>query len=50
MFYPTQMPMPHFNPDALKDVLSLAVRGAGFEALLHSLLLAARGLAGTATG
>jgi len=32
------------NLERLKDVLSLAVRGEPFEALLNSLLLAARGL------
>ena len=40
------MPQPRLNADALKDVLSLAVRGAGFDALLGSLLQAAQGLAG----
>jgi PAS domain S-box-containing protein len=35
------------NPQRLKDVLSLAVRGEPFDTLLHSLLLAARELAGT---
>jgi len=40
-------PQEGLNPKRLKDVLSLAVRGEPFDALLNSLLLAARELAGT---
>ena len=46
MFLPTQTPQQRLDSDCLKDVLSLAVRGAGFDALLGSLLRAAQGLAG----
>lgn len=40
-------PQEGLDPTRLKDVLSLAVRGEPFDALLNSLLLAARELAGT---
>ena len=46
MFFPTEMSQQHFDPDRLKQIVSLAVRGAGFEALLDSLLQPAHGLAG----